>query len=108
MQQQQQSQNGLTVGKAALIGTLVAVPVGIGAFLYGYSNNLNPAPETFAQTTQSTQTNAIDLRIKGNKNSKIYHMKGCPNYNDISERNIVWFKTKEEAEAAGYRMAKNC
>jgi hypothetical protein len=63
-------------------------------------------PKTLVQTAQAEQT--VDLKIKGNKKSRIYHMKGCPNYDDISERNIVWFKTKAEAEAAGYRMAKNC
>ena len=50
----------------------------------------------------------IDLKIKGNRKSKIYHLRGCPNYADLKETNIVWFKTTEEAENAGYRMARNC
>lgn len=62
------------------------------------------APLNFVANTQNTK----DLKIKGNKNSKIYHLPGCPNYNDIAERNIIWFKTKEEAENAGFRMARNC
>lgn len=57
---------------------------------------------------QFIQADTKDLKIKGNRNSKIYHLQGCPNYDDIAERNIVWFKTKEEAENAGYRMARNC
>jgi endonuclease YncB( thermonuclease family)/methylphosphotriester-DNA--protein-cysteine methyltransferase len=46
--------------------------------------------------------------IIGNKNSKIYHRPNCPGYNSVSEKNQVKFKSAEEAEAAGYRAAKNC
>lgn len=53
-------------------------------------------------------TPEIDLRIKGNRDSLIYHLPKCPNYRDISPSNIVWFKTHDEARAAGYRMARNC
>lgn len=57
---------------------------------------------------KQTETQEIDLKIKGNKNSKIYHLSHCPNYSDIAERNIVWFKTHDEAEKAGFRVARNC
>jgi endonuclease YncB( thermonuclease family)/methylphosphotriester-DNA--protein-cysteine methyltransferase len=46
--------------------------------------------------------------IIGNKNSKIYHRPNCPGYKNVSEKNQVKFKSVEEAEAAGYRVAKNC
>jgi Metal binding domain of Ada len=46
--------------------------------------------------------------IIGNRNSKIYHMSNCPDYNEVSERNRAPFKTEAEAQAAGYRKAKNC
>ncbi|MBW3243489.1 endonuclease/exonuclease/phosphatase family protein [Epibacterium sp. DP7N7-1] len=46
--------------------------------------------------------------VRGNRNSMIYHMDGCPGFNRMVERNIVAFDTKVSAEAAGYRMAKNC
>jgi deoxyribonuclease-1 len=46
--------------------------------------------------------------IIGNKNSKIYHRSDCPGYNGVSEKNQVRFKSVAEAEAAGYRAAKNC
>lgn len=45
--------------------------------------------------------------IKGNKNSKIYHLPGGAHYYQVSEHNIVWFETAADAEAAGYRQAKN-
>jgi endonuclease YncB( thermonuclease family) len=46
--------------------------------------------------------------IIGNRNSRVYHRPDCPAYNDVSERNRVYFKTIEEAERAGYRVAGNC
>lgn len=75
----------------------------ICALILGYRSGQNPL--IFAQT-QSVQT--VDLKIKGNRKSRIYHLPKCPNHNDIAEQNIVWFKTHAEARAAGYRMAKNC
>jgi hypothetical protein len=46
--------------------------------------------------------------IIGNRNSKIYHLPNCPDYNKVSEKNRVPFKTEAEAQAAGYRKARNC
>lgn len=47
--------------------------------------------------------------IRGNRNSKIYHLPvGCPSYDRISSHNIVKFVTEAEARAAGYRKAGNC
>jgi endonuclease YncB( thermonuclease family)/methylphosphotriester-DNA--protein-cysteine methyltransferase len=51
---------------------------------------------------------AASGEVVGNKNSKIYHNPGCPGYKSVSEKNRVFFKTAEEAEAAGYKRAKNC
>jgi endonuclease YncB( thermonuclease family) len=46
--------------------------------------------------------------IIGNRNSRVYHRPDCPDYAKVSERNRVYFKTVEEAERAGYRVAGNC
>ena len=48
------------------------------------------------------------LKIVGNKNSKIFHQPWCSGYDRVSEKNRVYFNTEAEAEAAGYRLAKNC
>lgn len=55
-----------------------------------------PAPQTFAP-------------VVGNRNSQIYHVYGhCPSYNDVSAQNRVVFASEQQAQAAGYRKAKNC
>jgi len=75
-------------------------------------------PQT-APTTDSNATSDQNVSIPppaiipngevlGNKNSKIYHWPGCPGYTKVAEKNKVMFKTRVEAEAAGYRAAKNC
>lgn len=113
MQNQPEQTKGLSVGKSALIGTAVAVPIAVGAFFLGNSNNQTPVivqPTNQAQTTNqpAANSNVVDLKIKGNKNSRIFHLPRCPNYDDIADRNVIWFKTIEEAKTAGFRMARNC
>lgn len=47
--------------------------------------------------------------IRGNRNSKIYHLpEGCPSYDQLSEKNVASFKTEQAAKAAGYKKAGNC
>src|SRR5262245_38320850 len=46
--------------------------------------------------------------IIGNRNNKIYQLPACPDYSKILEKNRVPFKTEAEAQAAGYRKARNC
>ncbi len=46
--------------------------------------------------------------IHGNRNSKIYHLNNCPNYNSMSPKNVIEFKTEQEAKSSGFRKAKNC
>jgi endonuclease YncB( thermonuclease family) len=46
--------------------------------------------------------------IIGNSNSRKYHRPDCAGYRDMAEKNRVFFKTVEEAEAAGYKRAGNC
>lgn len=54
-------------------------------------------------------SSAYGEKIRGNRNSKIYHLpEGCPSYDKVSLRNVVEFSSELEAQAAGYRKARNC
>jgi endonuclease YncB( thermonuclease family) len=68
-------------------------------------SSLHHAP---TQTELRTLTSEGAAEIRGNKRTKIYHWPGCPNYDDIAIHNRVPFKTREEAEKAGFRAARNC
>lgn len=53
--------------------------------------------------------NSADGAIRGNRNSKVYHLPAvCPGYDQVAPWNIVEFQTKAGAQAAGYRKAGNC
>lgn len=82
-----------------IVASVFLFIVAVGAVLFISHDALTAAPFGFAQT---------DLKVKGNRNSKIYHLPACPNYADIKESNVVWFKTEDEAKTAGFRRAKNC
>jgi len=60
------------------------------------------------QSSRPSGLAETEISIRGNRNSKIYHWPGCPNYDDIAPHNRVPFRTREEAERAGYRAARNC
>jgi hypothetical protein len=42
------------------------------------------------------------------KNGTKYHLPWCSGAQRIKEENKIWFKTKAEAQAAGYEPAANC
>jgi len=61
---------------------------------------VTPAP---SETPRAVAANGS---IIGNRRSRIYHRPDCPNYADVASQNRVSFATA--AEAAGYRIARNC
>lgn len=68
------------------------------------SGRLSSAPSG----KQSPSQPFLSGPIFGNRNSRIYHLPTCPDYEKISEKNRVPFKTETEAQQAGYRKARNC
>jgi hypothetical protein len=46
--------------------------------------------------------------IVGDRQSKTYYLNGCQPAKEITEINKVTFKTAEEAQRAGFKLAKNC
>jgi len=46
--------------------------------------------------------------IVGDRQSKTYYSKGCHPANEIKEANRVIFNNSEDAEKAGYQLAKQC
>jgi hypothetical protein len=47
----------------------------------------------------------ISPLVAGNRSSRVYHLPNCADYSKVPERNRLLFKTKAEAQAAGYRKA---
>jgi hypothetical protein len=47
-------------------------------------------------------------QITGDKEAKVYYTASCPPQKEIKETNKVAFKTAEEAEKAGFKLARGC
>lgn len=72
------------------------------------ANARTSAARSDTVTSRSNLDSVDSGLIRGNKRKMIYHWPGCPNYDDIAPHNRVPFETREEAEKAGYRAARNC
>ena len=46
--------------------------------------------------------------LVADSSSKTYYWLWCPGHQDIAEANKVWFETRAQAEAEGYRRAEGC
>jgi hypothetical protein len=46
--------------------------------------------------------------IYGDKQAKVYYLANCAPTREISEVNKIVFKSSEDAEKAGYKLAKGC
>jgi hypothetical protein len=64
------------------------------------------AAEAAAAEATGTKENAGD--IIGDQHNRIYYAAGCQPSKEIDEPNRITFKSKEEAEKAGFKVAKNC
>lgn len=65
-------------------------------------------PRKASPSAKGTQQDSATGLIIGNRKSRIYHRPGCPGYGKVSEQNAVQFANVEEAEEAGYKIARNC
>lgn len=82
-------------------GTLIITPETTNGSNNSTSSNSN---NTTGSTTIDSEKDGV--WIKGNRNSKIYHVPSGRDYYKVSAKNIVWFETEKEAQEAGYRRAK--
>ena len=56
---------------------------------------------------EDSQAESVEGEIRGNSRSKIYHCPGQAAYEEMEDsKNLVIFRTEEEARDAGYRKAK--
>jgi len=49
-----------------------------------------------------------EAEIVADKQAKVYYLSTCQSPREISEANKILFKTTEDAEKAGFKLAKNC
>jgi|SRR5436190_4733664 len=56
----------------------------------------------------AAETISDAAEIKGDKEAKIYYLSSCSPQKEIKEANKVAFKTAEDAEKAGFKLARGC
>jgi hypothetical protein len=61
-----------------------------------------------AKEEQDSAEETATVEIIANKKDKVYYAEGCLPAHEIKESERVVFKSTEEAEKAGYKLAKNC
>jgi phosphatidylserine/phosphatidylglycerophosphate/cardiolipin synthase-like enzyme len=76
-----------------------------------HSTAIGTAQRKVTETTQGSgigEGEHADRQVIGNRRSHIYAWPGCGSYDKMSHANRVEFRSREAAEQAGYRAAKNC
>ncbi len=118
-----------------VLGAGILIIVGIGSFLLGKTWESTPEaqiihretgaviqatePEESTISEEAPVSPKIEVKaasaavpVEGgyvaSKNGTKYHLPWCGGAKRILEENKVWFRTKEEAIAAGYTPAANC
>lgn len=57
---------------------------------------------------QSTPNKENEMQVKGNRNSKKYHLSHCSGFKTLSDKNAEFFANEADAQAKGYQLAGNC
>ena len=109
------------LAKREIFVSLVIILVAFAGFGLGrlsvIDNNRRPitvgsmpqiSPEIDKTSTLAAVAQGYDSGYVASKNGTKYYLPECASAKRISEQNRIWFKTKEEAETAGYGPAANC
>ena len=59
-------------------------------------------------TRREEVAQAAESQVIGDKSTKLYYPSDCEARDSVAKQNRVTFKDKDEAEKAGYKLAKDC
>lgn len=100
------------LGRASVGVGNTPVSVEEGAVVIVATEPTSNAALSATTTTTTPQVTGILSPAEGgyvaSKSGEKYHLPWCSGAKSIKEENKIWFRTKEEAEAAGYTPAANC
>jgi hypothetical protein len=71
-------------------------------------NSSNSALVTETTKTDSQQPMTTETQLIASKKGTKYHLSTCPGAKQIKHENRIYFTSKQQAEAAGYKKAANC
>mgnify|MGYP001574455034 FL=1 len=111
-------EKNILIGLALALGFLI----GLGSGLLTNSNQVSPiiidknikvglsTPENYKASGNSNvpKKTVVFGNFMASINGKAYYPANCEAAKRIKEENRIWFRSKEEAEADGYKPAQNC
>jgi endonuclease YncB( thermonuclease family) len=65
-------------------------------------------PWEWRRSGKATLPPELAGKVIGNMRSRIYHKPGCPNGAAVSPRNMVLFRSEQDAEREGFRCGRDC
>lgn len=90
----------------------IIVLLGLGSFGLGRFSALEDVRPPVSIREGPLQANPHALALGGlviaSRSGSVYYYPWCSGASKISPANQRWFVTEKEAQAAGYRAAKNC
>lgn len=98
--------NRLVRPRVAVMAVVVSLGPVVAALAQHPLHALVGPPLQDQVTTVDRQTWNADVVFHGNRRSKVYHAPTCRNYH--CPNCVVVFKSHDEAQAAGYRPARDC
>jgi endonuclease YncB( thermonuclease family) len=75
---------------------------------YRASKREGTAAQRPPESRPDVARSSIASQVRGNRNSGIYHLPDCPDFDRVSPRNRVPFGSEREALRQGFRKARNC
>jgi len=105
------------INKEEIFIVLIIIFVGFGGFGLGRLSKIKEGkiPITISQIEALSQTrgegsfiSTLNNQFVASVNGAKYHLPWCSGAKRIKEDNKIWFRTVEEAQAAGYSPASNC
>ncbi len=77
----------------------------LGRLSIKYENQLHKQNYEIKVIKNNSQKKA---GVIASKKGKTYHLPWCPGATSMTQKNKIYFNSIAEAEAAGYKAAKNC
>lgn len=110
-----ENEKNLLVGLALTMGFLT----GLGTGLLMNPNRVSPiiidknikiglSAAGRPENSNAFKKTAISGNFMASINGKAYYPATCEAAKRIKEENRIWFNSREEAEADGYKLAQNC
>ena len=88
--------------------TVIIVAEGPSFHLIDQTAEETIAARRAAKEEQESATEETAAEIIADKKARVYYLDGCLPAQEIKEGDRVAFNSKEEAEKAGYKLAKSC